>query len=217
MLRIFVLSDNRLFREALVRIFSKRNDIETVRSRRFGADAVEDILSLNPDVLLLDSASFISREGTHLAQDGSNAQKIKILLVGMEEDEEVFLEVVRKGAMGYVPREASALDVVAAIRSVAKGEAVCPPRLCRHLFNFISNTAAEHPPASVGGLSALTRREAQLIPLIGRGLTNKEIAAQLNLSEKTIKNHVHRILQKTGLNNRLSVMAGFQSTSNLAR
>lgn len=213
-IRVFVLSDNRLLREALVRIFSKKSDIQTVRSRQFGADVVEDILISDPDVLLLDSASFLFREGVHLSRDRREKEKIKILLVAMEEDEPLFLEAVREGALGFVPREASAMDVVAAIRAVAQGEAVCPPRLCKRLFNFVAQHASVHPPDEESALPGLTRREEQLIPLIGRGLTNKEIAAQLNLSEKTVKNHVHRILRKMGVDNRLGVMAEYRSTNN---
>jgi DNA-binding NarL/FixJ family response regulator len=216
-IRVFVLSDNRLFREALVRILSKKNDIETVASRQCGCDAVEDIFDLSPDVLLLDSASFLFREGSRLSREQREAQKIKLLLVGMQEDEELFLEVVRQGAMGFVPREASAMDVVAAIRAAAQGEAVCPARLCKRLFDFVAQHAAEHPRERETPDPGLTRREEQLLPLIGRGLTNKEIAAQLNLSEKTVKNHVHRILRKMGLENRLGLMAGYRSSGNRAQ
>ncbi|HEV2315674.1 MAG TPA: response regulator transcription factor [Candidatus Acidoferrales bacterium] len=117
----------------------------------------------------------------------------------------LFLQSVRSGASGYIPKEASAMDVVAAVRSVAQGEAVCSPRLCKFLFDIVARQRAEAPRRSMTLDLGLTRREQELIPLIEKGLTNKEIASQLYLSEQTIKNHVHRILRKVGAENRLSV------------
>lgn len=97
------------------------------------------------------------------------------------------------------------MDVVSAVRSVAKGEAVCPARLCRFLFDYVVHSDRGARSASSAATRTLTRRERQLIPLVDRGLTNKEIASHLNLSEKTIKNHIHRILRKVGAHDRLSL------------
>jgi two-component system, NarL family, nitrate/nitrite response regulator NarL len=207
LIRVFILSDNRLFREALTRIFSKKSDFETVSARQMDPGAFEDICQLNPDVLVLDSPPFLSSECLKLVRERSGAAAVKIVMVAMKEDGATFLEAVRQGACGYVPKDASALDVVNAVRSVAQGEAVCPPRLCKHLFDLVAQTA----PAKTAESAALglTRREEQLIPMIDRGLTNKEIAAQLNLSEKTVKNHVHRILRKTGADSRFRLSAAF--------
>jgi len=130
---------------------------------------------------------------------------MKILLVGMEDDSMLFLQSVRCGVSGYIPKEASAMDVVAAVRSVALGEVVCPPRFCKFLFDLVASQPAEAPPRRMALDLGLTRREQELIPLIDKGLTNKEIASQLYLSEQTVKNHVHRILRKVGAENRLSV------------
>lgn len=214
--RVFILSDNRLFREALARIFSKKSDIETVRSRQFGPDAAEDLLGADPDVLLLDSAPFLCSEVARLVKERGVKRQLKIVMVAMNEDEELFLEVVRHGVYGYIPKEASAIDVVNAVRSVAQGEAICPPRLCKRLFDIVAQQAERTSQRERAGVG-LTRREEQLIPMIGRGLTNKEIASQLNLSEKTVKNHVHRILQKAGVNNRLSIAAACRTGNGNSR
>jgi two-component system, NarL family, nitrate/nitrite response regulator NarL len=209
LIRAFILSDNRLFREALTRIFSKKSDFETVWARGLDSGAFEEIRKHDPDVLVLDSTPFLSSECLKLVRERANAVPIKIVMVAMKEDEATFLEAVRQGACGYVPKDASALDVVNAVRSVVQGEAVCPPRLCKHLFDLVAQTAPTTAPGHEGAPLGLTRREEQLIPMIDRGLTNKEIAAQLNLSEKTVKNHVHRILRKTGLDSRFSLSAAF--------
>jgi DNA-binding NarL/FixJ family response regulator len=213
--RVFILSDNRLFREALSHIFSKKSDIETVCSREFGPDAIEEVMNSEAEVVIVDSAQFLSAERMPLLNNASCTQ-IKIVMVAMKEDEALFLDAVRKGVCGYVPTDASALDVVNAIRSVAHGEAVCPPRLCKHLFDYVAQIAKDEPTSELDRGARLTRREKQLIPLIDRGLTNKEIASQLNLSEKTIKNHVHRILRKVGAENRFGAAAVFRSSRRFA-
>lgn len=216
-IRVFILSDNRLFREALSRIFSKKSDIETVRSRQFGPDAIDDVKNSQTDVLVLDSAQFLSAEGAQLVNH-PHRQQTKVLMVAMKEDEALFLEAVRQGVCGYVPKDASAMDVVNAIRAVAQGEAVCPPRLCKHLFDYVAQTSCEASDCeSEKRAAGLTRREEQLIPLVDRGLTNKEIAAELNLSEKTVKNHIHRILRKVGAESRFGLAAAFRSSGRAAR
>ena len=183
-IRVFILSDNRLFRDALTRIFSKKSDMNAIRSRQFGPDAAEDVVNSGAHVLVLDSTEFLCSQGARLVREGAGNPRIRIVMVAMKEDEALFLEAVRQGVYGYVPKDASAIDVLNAIRSVAQGEAVCPPRLCKHLFDFVAQLDSE-AFADPEKTPVLTRREEQLIPLIDRGLTNKEIAAQLNLSENS--------------------------------
>jgi DNA-binding NarL/FixJ family response regulator len=113
---------------------------------------------------------------------------------------------VRDGIAGYVLKDASAMEVAAAVRSVANGEAVCPPSLCLALFERVANQNAQPASFVIRHNLGLTRREQQLVQLISGGLTNKEIATQLNLSEQTVKNHVHRMLRKLGATDRLSAV-----------
>ena len=99
------------------------------------------------------------------------------------------------------------MEVAAAVRSVANGEAICPPTLCRVLFDeFAKPNIQAHPSFTLRRNLGLTRREQQLVQMISHGLTNKEIAAQLNLSEQTIKNHIHRMLRKLGATDRLGAV-----------
>jgi DNA-binding NarL/FixJ family response regulator len=96
------------------------------------------------------------------------------------------------------------MELAAAVRAVAKGQAICPPNLCMALFEFVAEDRSESFDFRLGHDRGLTRREQQLMQMIDRGLTNKEIAAQLNLSEQTVKNHVHRMLRKLGASDRLA-------------
>ena len=98
------------------------------------------------------------------------------------------------------------MEVAAAVRSVANDEAVCPPGLCLTLFERVANQNTQPASFVVRHSLGLTRREQQLVQMISRGLTNKEIASQLNLSEQTVKNHIHRMLRKVGATNRLGAV-----------
>jgi DNA-binding NarL/FixJ family response regulator len=205
-IKIFLLAENRLLLEALTRILKKKAEFSVVHSTVYCPEAIGMVEASGCEVLLIDS-SVTDAFGFQLVQELVGAiSGLKPLMIGMEEDEETFLKSVGAGAVGYVLKDASAMDVVTALRAVARGEAVCPPRLCRSLFRYVSGTCTGLPNVRVKSQLGLTRRQQQLVPLIAQGLTNKEIAVQLNLSEQTVKNHVHRMLQKVGADDRLSVV-----------
>jgi len=208
---VCILSDNRLFRESLRRILTKRGDFEIAFSRGVPEIGSEEPADCAADVVVLDSVEFLIRNGSLWKSRKESRDRVKILLVAMDEDERLFLRAVRAGALGFIPKDASALDVIAAVRCVARGEAVCPPRFCKFLFDFTAAQAIELPNSCVKLQLGLTRREQQLVPMIGGGLTNKEIANQLNLSEQTIKNHVHHILHKIGVENRLAILTAIHT------
>lgn len=112
------------------------------------------------------------------------------------------MAAVRSGVTGYLLKDASAADIVAAVRAVFHGEAVCPPHLCRTLFRYVARMAREMPVRSSTSRSGLTLRQQQLVALVAKGLTNKEIASRLNLSEFTVRNHIHRILKQVDAGSR---------------
>ncbi len=127
---------------------------------------------------------------------------MKLLLIGMSDDSAQFLAAVRGGVAGYLMKDASVTEVVAAVRSIFKGEAACPPELCGYLFRYVAKIADGKSPANEAGRPELTPRQRQLIGLVAKGLTNKEIAARLNLSEYTVKNHVRRIMKRVDAGSR---------------
>lgn len=200
--KVFVVSENRLLRETLARIFEMEKDLGVVGAARLCREAIEEISSTRPDVLLLNPAM---PDLNDLQRIRRRLPQLKIVAFGMEENEEAFLTAVRAGAVGYVLKDAYSSDVVGAVRAAAQGEPACPPRLCVCLFTHFSKQPTEAPRLRLRTHFPLTRREQELLPMIAQGLTNKEIAAQLNLSEQTVKNHVHRILQKAGSSSRLAV------------
>ncbi len=203
---VYILSENRLVREALSRILKKRPDFWVLHGSDLSAEVRDEIVRTGVHVLLLDSMRlyFAVEEALKLLR--AEAPAIRIVLIGMDDDEQAFLQIVRRGAIGYLLKEATAAEVVAGVRAVMNGEAVCPPRLCRVLFEHLAQEACQLPSGRTRTQLGLTRREQQLLPLIARGLTNKEIATRLNVSEQTIKNHLHRMLHKLGADNRLGVV-----------
>lgn len=203
---VFLLAENCLLREALVRVLRKKDDIVVADAIAFLPSALDKISAVNPDVVLLDSASIAltgPRVVSRMRQAGENC---KAVMVGMEEDEGTFLRAVGEGVVGYVLKDASAAEIVRAIRAVAAGEAVCPPRLSLSLFQCAARDVSFAFEPSQKMKFGLSRREQQLVGLIRLGLSNKEIGSRLNLSEQTVKNHVHRILRKVGANDRLEIV-----------
>jgi DNA-binding NarL/FixJ family response regulator len=201
--QVFILAENRLLREALTRILSKKNDIRVVGASAFSPDVVEQISNAAPDVLLSDSAAVALSELRLVSEVRAAIPGLKVVMIGMDADREIFLRAVRDGIAGFVLKDASAMEVATAVRSVANNEAVCPPGLCLALFERVASQNINPASFVIRHNLGLTRREQQLVQMISRGLTNKEIASQLNLSEQTVKNHIHRMLRKVGATDRL--------------
>jgi DNA-binding NarL/FixJ family response regulator len=203
---VFLLAENRLLRDALTKILNKKNDIRVVAASAFSPQVLPQIAELSPHVLVVDGAVSGISQVEIIAAARRALPGLKVVMIGMESDKETFLRFVRAGVAGYVLKDAPASEVAAAVRSAATDEAVCPPRLCLALFECVARQWAQMPRFNSTETLGLTRREQQLVEMIGGGLTNKEIANELNLSDQTVKNHIHRILQKLGVSDRLSAV-----------
>jgi two-component system, NarL family, response regulator DevR len=210
---VFLLAENCLLREALVRVLRSKEDITVAGAIPFSASALEKLSAANPDVVLLDSTSIALTGPRLVSQMRQRSGNRKCVMVGMEEDEATFLHAVGEGVVGYVLKDASAAEIVRVIRAVGAGEAVCPPQFSLSLFRCAARDICftfKPPQKTKFGLS---RREQQLVGLIRVGLSNKEIGNRLNLSEQTVKNHIHRILRKVGATGRLEIVEQCQSAS----
>ena len=200
-IRVFLMMENRLLREALIRLLRKRSDLVVVGYDE-PADATSyQVLESPFDVLLIDSFQTTWPTAKIVRETGGKTA-YKAVLIGMEPDEELFMAAVRSGVMGYLLKDASASDLVAAVRAVYRGEAVCPPQLCSSLFRFVAHMIEEIPFKRSAPRPDLTMRQQQLMALVAKGLTNKEIASSLNLSEFTVRNHIHRILKQVDAGSR---------------
>ncbi|MGA9544093.1 MAG: response regulator transcription factor [Candidatus Sulfotelmatobacter sp.] len=203
---VFLLAENRLLREALLRILSKKDDIRVLGAGSHGPGTLEQIVSTRASVVVLDSVSPVLAERGFVRELHRLNPAIRVVMVGMEAEEAVFLRAVQAGVVGYVLKDASAVEVARTIRAVATGEAVCPAALSVALFQWVARHRTATPSLHLKTSLGLSRREQELVGLIQQGLTNKEIATRLNLSEQTVKNHVHRMLRKVGAQDRLSIV-----------
>jgi DNA-binding NarL/FixJ family response regulator len=202
-IRVFLLIENRLLREALVRLFRKRGDMLVVGESGQTDLTPEDIFASNCDVLVIASFQTNWRgRGLGFAVEKVRQLGLRVVLIGMDADENQFMSSVRSGVSGYLLKDASAFDVVSSVRAVFRGEAVCPPQLCHTLFRFVAESPREAPAGSPVARPELTLRQQQLVGLVAQGLTNKEIASRLNLSEFTVRNHIHRILRQVDAESR---------------
>ncbi len=203
---MYLLAENRLLREALIRLLSKRTEISIVGANDYSPSVHREVIAARPQIILMDSSGLESSRASLISTLKSALRSLRIVMVDMEADDETFLSAVRAGVVGYVLKNASALEVDDAIRAVAAGQAVCPPSLCMALFRSVmQQTASASLAPSYGAELGLSRREQEMVELLRHRLTNKEIALKLNLSEQTVKNHVHRILRKLGAPNRFRV------------
>jgi len=203
---VFLLAENRLLREALLRILSKKDDIRVVGAGAYSVDMFDQVVATRANVVVLDSITPVLAEDGVIRKLHRLNSSARVVMVGMEPDEAVFLRVVQAGAVGYVLKDASALEVSRTVRAVAAGEAVCPAALSRALFQWVVRHKPAIPSLHIKNSLGLSRREQELAGLIQQGLTNKEMASRLNLSEQTVKNHVHHMLRKLGAPDRLAIV-----------
>jgi DNA-binding NarL/FixJ family response regulator len=199
-MRVFLLIESRLLREALERLLRKRSDLQVVGRGAQSEITPEQFKDLQADVVVIDCfhPQWLCAPSKHC--DVLNGAKF--LLLGMNDDPEQFLAAVKAGISGYLLKDASTSEVLAGVRAIYRGEAVCPPKLCLRLFQYVARMTRETKVQSNAPRPGLTIRQKQLVELVAQGLTNKEIAFRLNLSEFTVRNHIHRILKQVEVGSR---------------
>jgi DNA-binding NarL/FixJ family response regulator len=205
-IRVVVVDDQALVRAGLRAILDSSPGIEVVGEAGDGAAAVDLVRRRAPGVVLMDvqMAGLDGIEATRriIAAAGDEAPGV-LMLTTFDRDEYVY-GALRAGASGFLLKDAPPEELIAAVRVVASGDALIAPAITRRLVErFVrSAPAAEPPPA----LAELTPRESEVLALVARGLSNAEIAAELVLSEATVKTHVKRVLRKLGLRDRVQAV-----------
>jgi DNA-binding NarL/FixJ family response regulator len=202
-IHIFIADDNRLLREGLVSMLSEQEDIIVLGSAASGRKALEQIKELHPEVALID-IGMPEKDGIEVTQAlHRDMPEVKVIILGMPDLTDEILACIEAGAAGYVLKEASFDSLVETIRSAQRGESFCSPRMAASLFSRVAELAGEQIPQSS---VKLTPREVQIINQIADGLSNKEIAQKLSIEVQTVKNHIHNILDKLQLHNRLEAV-----------
>ena len=211
MIRVLLVDDQRLVRSGFRMILGVERDLEVVGEAGDGAEAVEAARELRPDVVLMDvrMPNVDGLEATRQLVDGSPDAPRVLVLTTFDLDEYVY-EALRAGASGFLLKDAPEEQLVAGIRIVADGGALFAPAVTRRLIEeFAQQRAPAAPPPS---LDELTVRELEVLKLLARGLSNGEIAAELVVSDHTVKTHVARVLSKLDLRDRTqAVIAAYES------
>jgi DNA-binding NarL/FixJ family response regulator len=225
--RIVLADDQPLLRKGFRMILEAEEDMEIVGEAADGADAVRLVDLYAPDVVLMDvrmpvldgieaTRAIVAPTGA----DGTRATRV-LILTTFDLDEYAF-SALRAGASGFLLKDVRPTELVAAIRTVARGDAVVSPRITRRLLEEYAHTLPDQvagPGADVGSpvaedpaLASLTEREREVLLAVADGLSNAEIAERLYVSEATVKSHVGRLLAKLGLRDRVqAVVFAFQS------
>ncbi len=206
-LRLFLVDDNRLFRDGLAAILNAQEDLTVVAALADGEDALRRIPAAKPDVVLLDQA-LRNGDAVQLAQTVRKASpETKVIVMGLLAIQEDVVEYVRAGVSGFVLKTATLDELLDAIRAVAQGANILPPPLTVSLFSQIADLAAREGKGHALTAVRLTKREREVVDLIAVGMSNKEIAHQLHLATHTIRSHVHNVLEKLALRSRLQIAA----------
>ena len=198
MIRVFIAADVRLYREGLAETLGRRESLSVVGAQRCGTEAMWHIVELRPDVVLLDVG--MPQSCGFAREIQRNAPTTSIVALGIGESHDQILTYAEAGITGYLTIDTSLEDLVAVVESVSRGEAICSPQLAGSLVRRLAALAADREPDPPH--ARLTSREREVVALIERDLSNKEIANSLGIEVATVKNHVHNLLEKLSVHRR---------------
>jgi two-component system nitrate/nitrite response regulator NarL len=212
-IRVVILGEIRLYREGLAELLGRREGIEVAGTAASGVEDMDHVYALAPDVALLDMAMLDSAATVRALVE--TVPDTKIIALAVPETESHVVACAEAGVAGYVSREGSVEDLIAALESAGRGEALCSPRIAAGLLRRVAALAllGQSGPS----LQRLTQREVEIVELIDEGLTNKEIARRLVIELSTVKNHVHNILEKLNVSHRGEAAARLRRDARLLR
>ena len=199
-IRVAVIDDNRLVREALSGMLSRLEDMHVVSAPGFSADFVEEHAV---DVVLLDAGLPDEDTVTLAARVAAERPTTRVIIMDLVPVSDDVRELVNAGVSGFVPKDATFDEFTHTIRAVAGGDTVIPRRMTESVFLQIATSAAAPTRDDV----RMTPREREVVALIGEGRSNKEIALELAIAPHTVKSHVRNVMEKLALHTRLQIAA----------
>lgn len=199
-IRVLVADDQRVVREGLGTLLGLLAGVEVVGTAADGDEALTLAIQLRPDVVLMDlrmpHCDGVEATRRLRVHDAS----IKVLVLTTYTDDRSVIDALRAGARGYLTKDASAEEIREALQRVTRGQAAIDPAVQHHLVSAIATGPSTAPTPQLP--AGLTQREAEVLALIARGLSNTEIAGRLVVSEATVKSHVNHLFAKTGVRDR---------------
>ncbi|MFH9728385.1 response regulator [Streptomyces sp. NPDC017254] len=200
--RVFLVDDHEVVLRGVRDLINDEPDMEVVGEASSAEQALARGPALRPDVVVLD-VRLPDGNGVSVCRElRCRVPGLACLMLTSFDDEEALLDAIMAGASGYVLKQIKGSDLVAAIRTVAAGASMLDPATTARLMSTLRGPQAGKPPEDER-LAVLTEREHAVLDLVGEGLTNHEIAKRLYLSEKTVKNHISRLLGKLGVERRV--------------
>ncbi|MBF8252873.1 MAG: LuxR family transcriptional regulator [Actinobacteria bacterium] len=200
--KVFVVDDHELVRKGLIDLIDAEADLSVVGSAANCEDALANFAALDADVAVLD-VRLPDGNGIELCRELINLKpELKVLMLTSFQDDEALLGAVLGGAVGYLIKDIKNLELLASIRKVAAGESFLDTKLISSVTNRLREN---RNPASE--IYELTDQEQRVLEFIGKGMTNREIAKNMFLAEKTVKNYVSSLLRKLGLERRTQAAA----------
>jgi DNA-binding NarL/FixJ family response regulator len=212
-IRVLVVDDHSLFRKGVVQTIGEEADMTVAGEAETASAAIERAREMLPDLVLLD-INLPDRSGLSVAKAlQRECPYSRIVVLTVVEDEDAVLQALKEGAHGYVLKGVSAEELVQVIRSVYRGETYVTPSMAGRLLTELTAPSANR--AAPDPIGELTKRERAILDLVAQGKTNKEIAAELYLSEKTVKHYMTNVLQKLQVRNRVeaALLASKQSSA----
>jgi two-component system, NarL family, nitrate/nitrite response regulator NarL len=204
-IRILLVDDHVLFRKGMARLIDSQPDFEVIAEAEDGYQAVQYARRFKPDIILMD---------IHMPEcDGQEATRLiinewpeaQIVMLTVSDDDQDLFTAIRNGALGYLVKKIEPEELFARLRGVSQGEAPLSRVMANRILREFARLGTGTPPPD--STRSLTPRERQVLRLVSKGLTNKEIGAQLHIAENTVKNHLRNILEKLHLQNRAQAAA----------
>lgn len=198
-IKVLIADDHTIVREGLRAILDTQSDIMVVGEASNGLEALEGARKLHPDVILMDLV-MPEMDGVETTrQITTQYPDIHILVLSSFASEDKVFLAIKAGALGYLLKETASSELIYAIHQVCQGEPSLDPSIAQMVLHELSHPAAKRPPTP----DPLTEREVEVLGLVAQGLSNKEIADQLVITEATVRTHINNVFQKLHLANRV--------------
>jgi len=207
-IRVLVVSDIRLYRDGLAQVFADERRLAVVGAAADAPAAARMAAEHSPDVALVDMA--MPQSGAAVRGIAAIAPAVKVVALGIRENEQDLIACAEAGVSGYVPRAASVQDLVTVLEGVGRGELLCSAHTAATLWRRVAALAATTGGGETAHEQPLTRREREIGTLLEAGLSNKDIATRLGIEVATVKNHVHNLLEKLEVHRRGQAVARLQ-------
>lgn len=202
-IRVLLVDDHAVVRSGLQMLLDAQPDMTVVGEAADGIEAIAKAIEVKPDVVLMDLSMPRGRDGLYTtAELTATMPEVKVLILTMHDDEQYLFRALKAGASGYILKSSPGSELVGAIRQVYDGQAYLHPSAAKKVIQGYLQSTAHGPGGVKDAFELLTDREKEILALVAKGYTNKEVADLLAISAKTVENHKANVMEKLGLSTR---------------